>query len=107
MIPTQLKRYGFNTLLKNLNKAGLISTLASEGGPYTIFAPTDEAFEVLNPDFAQAAEARNWGILRAHIVRHAIPESSIRNGTQFNDTLRLGLGITLSVNDEQVSIMDI
>ena len=107
LIPVELKRYGFNSLLKNFNKAGLIPTLSSEGGPYTVFAPTNEAFEALNPDFALAAEARNWGILRTHIVRHAIPESSIRNGTQFNDTLRLGLGITLSVNDEQVSIMDI
>ena len=104
LIPAELKRYGFNALLKNFNKAGLIPTLSSEGGPYTVFAPTNEAFEALNPDAVLAIEAVGWGRgLKRHIVRHLIPESSIRNGAQFNDTLRLGYEINVSVNDKGVS----
>ena len=28
--------------------------LESQGGPFTIFAPTDEAFQSLNPDLVRA-----------------------------------------------------
>jgi len=104
LIPVELKRFGFNSLLKNFNKAGLIPTLSSEGGPYTVFAPTDEAFAAIPPDAVLAIEAVGWGRgLKRHIVRHLIPESSIRNGAQFNDTLRLGYEINISVNDKGVS----
>ena len=34
---------GFSTLLKAAEVAGLVDTL-STGGPFTIFAPTDDAF---------------------------------------------------------------
>ena len=103
MIPAQLKRYGFNTFLKNLNEAGLIPTLASEGGPFTVFAPTDEAFEALNPDLVRAIEAMGWGrSLKYLIVRQAIPESSIRNGLVLDNTLRLGYAFNLSVSGYQV-----
>jgi uncharacterized surface protein with fasciclin (FAS1) repeats len=36
----------FNTLLAAAKAAGLAETLA-EGGPFTVFAPTDEAFKKL------------------------------------------------------------
>lgn len=103
MIPTQLKRYGFNALLKYLEVAGLIPTLASEGGPFTIFAPTDEAFEALGPDLMRAIELRGWGRpLKRLIIRQEILESDIRDGVVFNNTLRLGLVHKLNVNDKQV-----
>ena len=36
----------FNILIAALEKAGLVDTLKG-GGPFTVFAPTDEAFEML------------------------------------------------------------
>ena len=37
---------GFNTLVAAVEAAGLVETLQSEG-PFTVFAPTDEAFSAL------------------------------------------------------------
>jgi uncharacterized surface protein with fasciclin (FAS1) repeats len=36
----------FNTLLSIVEKVGLTETITT-GGPFTVFAPTDEAFEEL------------------------------------------------------------
>lgn len=40
------KEGGFNTLAAAIEAAGLVATLESEG-PFTVFAPTDEAFAAL------------------------------------------------------------
>ena len=43
-IPEQLRVLGFNTLASLIDRAELTSRLQSRG-PFTIFAPTDEAFD--------------------------------------------------------------
>ena len=45
----------FNTLVAAVQKAGLVETLSGEG-PYTVFAPTDEAFEKLLANLGISAE---------------------------------------------------
>lgn len=42
----------FKTLVQAVQAAGLVETLAS-GGPFTVFAPTDEAFAKLPPGTIQ------------------------------------------------------
>ncbi len=56
----QLKLNGLNTFIKHLDEVGLTPTLASEGGPFTVFALTDEAFQAIHPDMYQVITARGW-----------------------------------------------
>lgn len=44
----------FNTLLAALEATGLDTTLADETGTFTVFAPTDEAFDLLGQDTIDA-----------------------------------------------------
>ncbi len=48
IVDTAVAADGFNTLVTAVKAAGLVDTLKGEG-PYTVFAPTDEAFAAL-PD---------------------------------------------------------
>jgi len=96
---------GFKTLLQRLDQANLTETLSSVvGGPYTLFAPTDEAFQALDPDTTLAITARGWAVvLRHHIVRQLITESNIRHGASFNNTLQLAYVLNLDVNNKVVN----
>jgi len=46
VVETAIDSGNFKTLIKAVKEAGLVDTLQGEG-PFTIFAPTDEAFEKL------------------------------------------------------------
>ena len=46
LVETAIEAGNFKTLVKAVQEAGLVETLSSEG-PYTVFAPTDEAFSKL------------------------------------------------------------
>jgi uncharacterized surface protein with fasciclin (FAS1) repeats len=73
IIATAKKAKTFNTLLTAAKEAGLASTLSGDG-PYTIFAPTDEAFAKLPEGTVEnllRPESRDQlaGILKYHVVR--------------------------------------
>ena len=61
----------FTTLLTAVEAAGLSETLASEG-PYTVFAPTDEAFAAL-PDGALEALLGDPTALSNVLLSHVVP----------------------------------
>jgi len=48
IVDTAVAAGDFNTLVKAVQAAGLVDTLKGDG-PYTVFAPTDEAFAKLPP----------------------------------------------------------
>jgi len=67
----------FGTLLKAAQAAGLAETLAQKG-PFTIFAPTDEAFAKLGKDkIAELLKPENKdqlaAILKYHVVAGTVP----------------------------------
>ncbi len=63
----------FSTLLTAVRAAGLGNTLAT-GGPFTIFAPTNEAFAALpGGTVPSLLEARNRGLLTAVLTYHVVP----------------------------------
>lgn len=65
----------FNTLEKAVKAAGLEETL-SEPGPYTVFAPTDEAFAALPPEvLEQLLQPENKETLRQILTYHVVPGS--------------------------------
>lgn len=61
----------FNTLLAAATAAGLVETLKSEG-PFTVFAPTDEAFAKL-PEGTVASLLANPEALRGILLYHVVP----------------------------------
>jgi uncharacterized surface protein with fasciclin (FAS1) repeats len=61
----------FNTLLVAVQAAGLVETLQSDG-PFTVFAPTDEAFAKL-PEGTVEALIADPDKLRAILLYHVVP----------------------------------
>ena len=61
----------FNTLLTAATKAGLVDTLTSKG-PFTVFAPTDEAFEKVPAETLNALLA-NPEKLKSVLLYHVVP----------------------------------
>jgi len=75
---------GFTTLLKAVEVAGLVETLSNDG-PFTIFAPTDEAFskipsETLNALLKDPEKLK--GILLYHVVKGKILTSAAKDMTE-------------------------
>jgi uncharacterized surface protein with fasciclin (FAS1) repeats len=77
---TYAKKAGFNTLAQALQAADLAGTL-NGGGPFTVFAPTDEAFQKLeqaNPgilDELLSNPEKLRPILLLHVVEGEVPSS--------------------------------
>lgn len=70
IVDTAVSAGSFNTLATALTEAGLIETLKGDG-PFTVFAPTDEAFAKIPADQLQAILAdkeKLTAILTYHVV---------------------------------------
>jgi len=63
----------FSTLLAAVKAAGLVDTLSGEG-PFTVFAPTNEAFKKV-PEEALAGLLANKEELKAVLLRHVVPSA--------------------------------
>lgn len=64
----------FETLLTAAGLAGLDGTLADcEAGPFTVFAPTDDAFGAVPEDVLNAALADPDGLLTTVLTYHVVP----------------------------------
>jgi uncharacterized surface protein with fasciclin (FAS1) repeats len=75
----------FSTLASVIKASGLDTTLAS-GGPYTVFAPTNEAFASILPEtLRQLMLPANRQVLRQiltyHVVAANLPSGSIKPGS--------------------------
>lgn len=91
---------GFSTLLAAAKAAGLDGALAT-GGPYTIFAPTNEAFAALPAGTVQnLLKPENRAQLARILSYHVVPGriSSIGLAPSSNTTLRTLQGGTLRVS---------
>lgn len=63
----------FETLVAAVKAAGLVETLKGDG-PFTVFAPTDEAFEKLPAGTLESLlEPENRDQLRAILTYHVVP----------------------------------
>lgn len=73
IVDTAISAGQFNTLAKALNAAGLVQTLKGPG-PFTVFAPTDEAFAKLPPGTLESLLKReNKDQLTAILTYHVVP----------------------------------
>ncbi|MEM5018157.1 fasciclin domain-containing protein [Metabacillus indicus] len=104
----------FKILAAALEKAGLVSTL-KEAGPYTVFAPTDQAFEKLLKDLnITAEELLNRedlkDILLYHVLSGKVLSSDLKDGMKAKTLSGKEVTITLDpvkVNNSTVVKPDI
>ena len=116
IVDTAVAAGSFNTLVKAVTAADLVETLKSKG-PFTVFAPSDEAFSALDPNLlADLLKSENknklTGILTFHVLAGKVMSSDI-SGTIEAATVN-GQKVTVKksygnvfVNDAQVVAADI
>lgn len=90
------------TLVAAVQAAGLVDVLSSEG-PFTVFAPTNEAFAALPEGTVETLlmpenQAKLQAVLTYHVVPGAITSDEIEDGETF--TTVNGKTITITVNEE-------
>lgn len=104
----------FQTLVAAVQAAGLVETLSGEG-PFTVFAPTDEAFAQL-PEGTIEALLEDVDALREILTYHVVPgrvtaaqvvqldeATTVQGGTVSISTY----GDTVRINDARVVTADI
>ncbi len=106
----------FGTLLAALTEADLAATFADDAaGPFTVFAPTDAAFDALLTDLGATAEellAREdlGDILRYHVLDGAflaedvVELITVGGGSATVDTLLADASLTLTLDGDSVII---
>jgi uncharacterized surface protein with fasciclin (FAS1) repeats len=104
----------FKTLTQLLKQAGLVSTLQRRG-PYTVFAPTDAAFEKVPKQTLRALLA-NKAKLKAVLLYHVVPgrvtaakvvkltSATTANGERVRIRVK---GSTVYVNNARVTKADV
>lgn len=98
-IATALTAKGnFKTLLAAVTAADLASTLANGDGPFTVFAPTDEAFAKIDPAAIQdLLKPENKDSLTAILKRHVVAGAVFANGlSSYQKVDTLGEQITVT-----------
>jgi len=86
----------FNTLVQAVQAAGLVETLSGKG-PFTVFAPTDEAFAQIPQETLQAVLAdkeKLTAILTYHVVPGRLMAADVVRSTQLQTVQ--GQSITVS-----------
>lgn len=104
----------FNTLVAAVTAADLVATL-SGAGPFTVFAPTDEAFAALPAGVLDALllpenKALLVKILTYHVVPGKVMAADVKDGevaTVEGDKVKLSTMDGVSVNDVKVVAADV
>ena len=99
LVDTAVSAGSFNTLAKALTEAGLIETLKGEG-PFTVFAPTDEAFAKLPPGTLEGL-LKDKAKLKAVLTYHVVPGKVLAA-----DVVRLSAARTVQGQDLRISTAD-
>jgi len=97
VVDTAIKAGDFNTLVTALEAADLVRTLKGDG-PFTVFAPTDEAFAAL-PEGTLADllrpenKAQLQSILKYHVVEGTVRARRLKKQSRLNTLQGANLGI--------------
>jgi PGF-CTERM protein len=82
IVDTAIAAGNFKTLTEAVKAAGLVETLSGPG-PFTVFAPTDEAFAKVPKDVLDALMANKTlltAVLTYHVVPGAVMSSDLKDG---------------------------
>ena len=105
IVDTAVAAGGFNTLAKLLTDAGLIETLKGEG-PFTVFAPTDDAFAAVPAD-TLAALAADKALLTKVLTYHVVPGKVMAADITAGDVATVaGPTVKLTITDGKVMVND-
>eukprot|EP00094_Tigriopus_californicus_P001883 TCALIF_01814-PA protein Name:"Similar to TGFBI Transforming growth factor-beta-induced protein ig-h3 (Sus scrofa)" AED:0.12 eAED:0.12 QI:0/0.33/0/0.75/0.33/0.25/4/0/576 len=94
----------FSTLLAAVQAADLASTLSGEG-PFTVFCPTNEAFEKL-PAGTVEGLLQDKPALSKILLRHVVPKTIFANGI-FNDHVTSVGGDQLTVSKHHAGVVKV
>jgi len=106
IVETAVAAGSFKTLAAALNAAGLVETLKGPG-PFTVFAPTDEAFaklpagaveDLLKPE----NKAKLVAVLTYHVVPGSVTASQVVKMTSAKTVQ--GQSVTISARDGKVKV---
>ncbi len=93
------------TLATAVNEAGLVEALSGEG-PFTVFAPTDDAFDALPEGtldaLLEAPEEDLTDILLYHVLSGRVNSTDLSDG--MTATTLLGKNILVTINEDGVFI---
>ena len=106
IVQTATEAGSFSTLLTAVEAAGLVETLQGEG-PYTVFAPTDEAFAALPAgtlDGLLADKDALKKVLLYHVASGAVSSDQVVGLTSVNSVE--GSPIAIAVKDGMVYLND-
>ena len=115
IVGTAVNAGSFTTLVAAVEAAGLVETLKGEG-PFTVFAPTDEAFAALPEGTVETLLMPEnidqlTAILTYHVVPGAVMSGDLSDGmmasTVQGGDLMISLGDAVMVNDATVTTADI
>lgn len=100
IVDTAVEAGSFSTLVAAVEAAGLVETLKGEG-PFTVFAPTDEAFAALpEGTVEQLLQPENRDQLVAILTNHVVP-GTVMSGELANDmTASTVQGGTLTIDSD-------
>ena len=101
IVDTAVAAGQFNTLAAALDAADLVGTLKSEG-PFTVFAPTDEAFSKLPAGTVEnLLKPENRDQLVAILTYHVVPGKVMAA-----DVVNLSEAKTVNGSDIEISVVD-
>ncbi|WP_440951888.1 fasciclin domain-containing protein [Methanococcoides sp. FTZ1] len=106
IVDTAVNAGSFNTLVQAVQAAGLEETLRSEG-PFTVFAPTDEAFAALPEGTLEALledEEALAAVLTYHVVAGEVMAADVA-GLESAETVQ-GESVIFTVTDDGVMVND-
>ncbi len=114
IVDTAVAAGKFTTLVAAVKAAGLVDTLKSPG-PFTVFAPTDDAFAKLPPGTVDALlkdKAKLTAVLTYHVVSGNVGASqamqmSSAKTVQGKDLAIKTSGGTVMINDAKVVMADV
>eukprot|EP00538_Stauroneis_constricta_P002432 CAMPEP_0119555106 /NCGR_PEP_ID=MMETSP1352-20130426/7422_1 /TAXON_ID=265584 /ORGANISM="Stauroneis constricta, Strain CCMP1120" /LENGTH=480 /DNA_ID=CAMNT_0007601819 /DNA_START=61 /DNA_END=1503 /DNA_ORIENTATION=- len=109
IVDTAARAGEFNVLLAALQITGLDTALASPNGPYTVFAPTDQAFIDLPPGVLHfLLKNENQGtladILAYHVLNGEADKAAIEGGVSSSATLLDGASLSFAIVNDDVVI---
>lgn len=104
IVETAVESGNFKTLVKALTEAGLVKTLEGKG-PFTVFAPTDEAFAKL-PKETLAGLLKDKEALKKVLLYHVVSGEIMAKGVvKLKDAKTVeGSNVNIQVKDGKVII---
>lgn len=113
IVDTAVKAGSFNTLVAAVKAAGLVETLKG-AGPFTVFAPTDEAFaklpagtvDALLKDIPQLKQILTYHVVSGKVMASDVVKLKSAKTVQGSD-VKIDASSGVKVNDATVSTPDV